>query len=345
MKIDEQPGSIAIFRALQLGDMLCSIPAIRALRAAYPGAKITLLGMPWSESFVERFSHYFDDFIHFPGCPGLPEQSFDPGKFIAFLQRVNKEKFDLLIQMHGNGSIINPVMPMFGAKRIAGYCKEDSYCPDKRSFMIYPEGLQEIERHLKLMKFLGIPLQGNQMELPVYEHEKKSYEQLCRESKLVSGKYVCVHPGARDTRRWWSPANFAEVADSIAERGYTIVITGTGIEQEMAEQVTDAMKHPAVDLIGKTDLGTLAMLVKNAKLVVSNDTGISHIAAAVQTPSVVIFLASDPARWAPLNRKLHCVVLPEEAGNISFVLQNAGKMLDGQSNGPTIQNEKRGDER
>lgn len=342
MKIDEQIRSIAIFRALQLGDMLCAVPAIRALRAAYPHARITLLGMPWAESFVSRFSHYFDEFIHFPGCPGLPEQQFDPGKFISFLHRANKEKFDLLIQMHGNGSIINPVMPMLGAKWMAGYYEEGRYCPDKRSFMIYPEGIPEIERHLRLMRFLGIPLQGNHLELPVYDSEKKSYDQLCKKHNLLHSKYVCVHPGARDTKRWWSPVHFAEVADSIAERGYTIVITGTDIEREMAEQVADAMKHPAIDLVGQTDLGTLAMVVKNSKLLVSNDTGVSHIAAAVRTPSIVIFLASDPSRWAPLNRKLHCIVLPEEAGNINYVLQNAGKMLDEQS---TAQNEKRGDER
>jgi ADP-heptose:LPS heptosyltransferase len=105
-----QPGSlqkIAIFRALQLGDLLCVIPAIRALRFACPDAEITLLGLPWAGSFVQRFSRYFDRFIHFPGYPGLPEQDYDPAAFVPFLEEMQAEQFDLLLQMQGNGTCWN----------------------------------------------------------------------------------------------------------------------------------------------------------------------------------------------------------------------------------------------
>ena len=80
----ENINKIAVFRALQLGDMLVSIPAIRALRHAYPNAEITLLGLPWAKALVDRFNAYFDDFIHFPGYPGLPEQFFDEEAYDAF---------------------------------------------------------------------------------------------------------------------------------------------------------------------------------------------------------------------------------------------------------------------
>ena len=72
---------IAVLRALQLGDLLCAIPAIRALRHAYPHTEITLLGLPWAKSLVERFPNYFNRFILFPGYPGLPEQTYDAQAF------------------------------------------------------------------------------------------------------------------------------------------------------------------------------------------------------------------------------------------------------------------------
>src|SRR2546423_15284393 len=90
---------IAIFRALQIGDMLCAIPAIRALHTNFPYAEITLLGLPWAKWLTERFDHYFDRFIHFPGYPGLPEQVFNAAKFAEFLLMMQREEFDLVLQM------------------------------------------------------------------------------------------------------------------------------------------------------------------------------------------------------------------------------------------------------
>lgn len=322
---------IAVFRALQLGDLMCVIPAIRALKHAYPSAEITLIGMPWSESFVSRYAHYFSEFISFPGYPGLPEQPFDIKAFTTFINKVSGEKFDLLLQMHGNGSIINPLMAMMGARKIAGYREPGRYCPDERLFMNYPEGFPEIDRHLELMGFLGIASQGRHLEMPVFENEKRNFGMLSSELGLRPKKYVCVHPGARDTRRWWSPANFAQVADAIAEKGYRIVLTGTEIDRSTVNEVAAKMKSRPVDLTGKTELGTLALLIKNSKMLLSNDTGVSHIAAAMSTPSVVIFLASDPTRWAPLNRQLHHIILPQHA-EIEYVLENAEIALSTEDN-------------
>jgi ADP-heptose:LPS heptosyltransferase len=317
---------IAVFRALQLGDLLCAIPAIRALKKSYPDAEITLLGLPWAKEFVQRFNHYFSGFIHFPGYPGLPEQEFDHRKFISFLKKTNAVNFDLAIQMHGNGSIINPMMTMLGAAKTAGFCEENRYRPDEK-FMIYPEECPEIERHLRLMSFLGIPSDGDHLELPVTVKEESDFNALSKAYSLFPGQYICIHPGARDLRRWWSPQKFGQAADHLAEKGYTIVITGTESERETTTLVTDAMSYPFINLAGITNLGTLTLLIKGAKMLLSNDTGVSHIASATKTPSVIVFLASDPKRWAPLNKERHHIILREESDNMDDVLEKIWKAL------------------
>src|SRR4051794_28519695 len=88
---------IAVFRALQLGDMLCAIPALRALHHAYPHAEVTLLGLSWAASLVERFPRYIHRFRHFPGYPGLPEQELDPKDFTGFLNETQEEHYDLIL--------------------------------------------------------------------------------------------------------------------------------------------------------------------------------------------------------------------------------------------------------
>lgn len=318
---------IAIFRALNLGDLLCTIPAIRALRASYPQAHINLIGLPWMADFATRFSHYFDGFVSFPGTAGLPEQPVDLDAFTHFLHRERAADYDLVLQMHGKGSVTNPVIAMIADRHMAGYYEPGEYCPDSETFMPYPEGLPEIERHLALMQFLGIPARGRGIEFPISPTELAEADALLHAEGLDDGAYICIHPGARDIRRWWAPRKFAQVADALAEKGYAIVFTGTVEERKAVEHVREKMSARSINLAGKTELGVLGALVSRASLLVSNDTGVSHVAAATGTRSVVIFLASDPERWAPLNRELHHVVTPSESENVGGVLVHAERAL------------------
>src|SRR4051812_39264068 len=112
---------IIVFRALQIGDMLCAIPAIRALHNAYPEAEITLVGLPWAKMLVERFPDYFHSLVVFPGYPGFPEQPVDRFAVPEFLQKVQQENYDLALQMNGSGNLSNPLVDLFAAKHIAGF--------------------------------------------------------------------------------------------------------------------------------------------------------------------------------------------------------------------------------
>ncbi|WP_221393230.1 glycosyltransferase family 9 protein [Dyadobacter sp. NIV53] len=293
---------IAVFRALQLGDMLCAVPALRALRAAYPAAHITLLGLPWAASFVSRFSAYIDSFIHFPGYPGLPEQPFNEREWTNFSQRMKQENFDLILQMQGNGSIVNEMLQNISTGVIAGFHSAGNYMPGDL-FIQYPAGISEILRHLLMLENLGISQRGTDLEFPITDTEVKNLELLNLPVKIKN--YVCVHPGSRGSWRQWPPANFASLADHCAENGYQIIVTGTREEATITRQVVNRMSYSPVDLTGQTGLGEIGQLIKDAALLISNCTGVSHIAAATKTPSVVISMDGEPERWAPLDTTLH----------------------------------------
>lgn len=303
------PQTIAIVRSLPgLGDLLCCIPALRALRTAYPEAQISLIGLPWVQNLIKRFPQYIDQWLEFPGFPGIPEVTFIPSKTLAFLNLVQSLELDLAIQMHGNGSVMNSFVALLGAKQSAGCFSVGHYCPDSTYFMPYPNHLPEVWRNLQLLEFLGIPLQGTHLEFPIWEADWQELETIAVGHTLRLDQYVCIHPGASVNTRRWSCTHFAAVADALAAQGWQIVLTGTAAEAELAKTVVAGMRFPAVDLTGQTSLGALAALLKRSRLLICNDTGVSHLAAALQVNSVVIFSNSDPQRWAPLDRHRHRVV-------------------------------------
>src|SRR4051812_38231118 len=143
--------SIVIFRALQLGDMLCAIPAFRALRVAFPDSRITLAGLPWAHALVTRFMHYLDDFVAFPGVPQLPEQQADVAALPGFFADMRGRNYDLAVQLHGSGAQTNAIVARFGAKRTVGFHPQGERPPAAADFYPYPERGHEIRRLLRLV--------------------------------------------------------------------------------------------------------------------------------------------------------------------------------------------------
>lgn len=295
---------IAILRALQLGDLLCAVPALRALRARYPAARIALVGLPWAREFAARFRRYLDEFVEFPGHPALPERRCAEAALARFLDSMNAQGYDLAIQMHGSGEIMNGVLARMGARQMAGFHRADRPGPDGGNFVDWRDAEHEVLRCLRLAARLGAKLQDPALEFPLYDADWREWLDLGLEPET----YAVVHAGAQLASRRWPPERFARVADALAAEGLQVVLTGTLDEAPIVDAVGAAMRAPALSLAGLTTLGGLAALVARARLVVANDTGISHIAAAMMTPSVIVASGSDVRRWAPLERRRHRVL-------------------------------------
>lgn len=292
------PERVAVFRALQLGDLLCAVPALRALRAALPHARITLIGLPWARAFAHRFAHYVDDFLAFPGGGGLPERMAGTRETDEFYACAQAADFDLAIQLHGNGERSNAIVQRLGARTVAGFHRPGERAPEPERFVSYPGHLSEVRRLLALMEFLGAPAQGHALEFPILAEEWRQAAELRAAYGLRPGEYACVHAGARVPARRWPAERFAAVADLLAAQGLRIVLTGTEEEGDVTAAVGRSMHTGLVNLAGRTSLGVLAALLTGTRLLVCNDTGISHVAAALRVQSVVIYTGSSPERWA-----------------------------------------------
>jgi ADP-heptose:LPS heptosyltransferase len=302
---------IGILRALNLGDLLTSVPALRALRYKYRRAEISLISLPWANTFVDRYKIYIDRFIEFPGFPGLPEQTINTKAIVDFIREIRKENFDLVIQMQGNGVITNALVDIFGAKLNAGFCIERSKKKDWLLFTV-KEDTNEVLKMTQLMEFLGISVTNYDLELPLFYKEYLEFGNLRKKYNLGKKPYIVIHTGSRDPGKRFGKLNFANIANFFIELGFEIVFTGTNIEEKIVTDILQIIRKPAINLVGKTSLGAVALLIKNSALLVTNDTGISHVASAVKARSVVIFTHQENVkRWAPLDNTKHIAISPE----------------------------------
>ena len=309
------PRRIAIVRALMLGDLLCAVPALRAFRSGFPDAEVTLVGLGWAREFAARFRHLVDGFAELPGFPGLPETPPSLPDLARFLAWARAERFDLAVQLHGSGGVTTRLAAMLGAPRVAAFVAPGVEVPDPELAVSWPETGHEIHRLLALPRALGLPETGDALELPLAAADRAELADLA--PGLEPGTYACVHPGARSAKRW--PAeHFAAVAERLAGHGLRIVLTGSAGEADATGAVASALGGRALDLAGHTSLGALGALVAGARVTVTNDTGVSHVAAALRAPSVVVVTTSDPDRWAPLDRRRHRVcVRPADPGPVA----------------------------
>ena len=303
---------LAVLRALPgLGDFLCATPALRALRTGLPDAHITLIGLPWLSSLSPRYA-LWDDLLPFPGAPGLPEVPLNEGRLETFLN-AHRGRFDAALQLHGSGPQSNTFVSALHAPFTAGFCPAEQKPPSPH-FLPWQEDEHEVTRWLRLLSHLGIPARGAELgvqpstkpntavHFPLGPSDIAQANALERKHHLSS--YIVLHPGAASEAKRWPVERFAAVGREAQALGLQVVITGSAGERALAATLHRHLPG-AVNLCGETDLGTLAALLSGARLLVCNDTGVSHLAAATRTPSVVLFSETDPARWAPLGRARH----------------------------------------
>ena len=303
-----RPRKIAVLRALQLGDLLLAVPALRAIRAEFPAAEITLIGLPWAASFVQRFKRYVDRFVEFVGYPGIAEVPVCHERTQEFLTKQRDYGYDLVIQMHGSGGISDQLAAALGGEVTVGYY-EQKQPAGLTVGLPYPDELPEVMRNLRLAELLGCRQLNPALEFPLFNEDRAEAARLLFQLPRANRPWIGIHVGARPPVRRWPAEYFAQVADYCAQRfNAQLIVTGGHDERSTVQEVVQRMSHTPLDVVGKTSLGGLAALLSELDLFISNDTGPAHIANAVGTPSVTIFGPVDPRRWAALDATVHPIV-------------------------------------
>ena len=294
---------IAVIRALPgLGDLLCTVPALRALRRGSPSARITLVGLPGAEWFVERFRWYVDDLLVLPSWPSIPEAVGTPSTTLAMLAGP-LPPFGLALQLQGSGGPINGLGRALGARVVVGHERQAGRRGDTW-LRRWPTTGHESERIHDLAVWAGFPFAGDHLEFPELPGDAAAADAFLGP---CTDRLVVVHPGASRPDRRWSAEGFAAVADRLADGGATVVVTAGRAERSLAQELA-ARCRTSPRVAPPMPVGSLAALVRRAAALVVNDTGVAHLGVAVGTPTVVVGTTSDLDRWGPADRVRHRVV-------------------------------------
>ena len=291
---------IAVLRANGLGDLVFSLPALEALRARHPGAEIVLLGTRAAAELLGSRPSPVDRVVPVPALPGVyedGEHEENPLAVDAFLERMRAERFDLALQMHGGGRASNPFVARLGARTTAGFRSPDALPLDRWLPYVYLQ--PEILRYLELVALVGAEPVTLAPRLAVTEADRRAAAGVL----AGDGPFALLHPGATDRRRRWPPSCFARVGDALAARGVTVLVNSGPSDREQAAAVCQAMHAPArIVALGVQGLvGALA----GAGIVVGNDSGPLHMAAAVGTPTVGLYWAQNAVNSPPPWRARH----------------------------------------
>ncbi len=291
---------IAVLRANAVGDLMFALPALEALRAAYPAAEIVLLGAPWHARFLTGRPGPVDRVLVLPAQEGVwtAVPDGDPGPTPAeFAAAAAAERFDLALQLHGGGGHTNPIVAGLGARVTAGLRAPGAPPLDRWIRYVYFQ--PEVFRYLEVVGLVGAAPVTWRPRLAVTDRDRDEAD---RVAGPPDGRRVALHPGATDPRRRWPAERFAAVGDQLAAE---VLVTGTESERRLVEEVVDRMRKPARPLIGALSLGGLAGLYAGCDLVVANDTGPLHLAAAVGAATVGVFWAGNMINGAPMERGRH----------------------------------------
>jgi ADP-heptose:LPS heptosyltransferase len=297
---------IAVLRSNGIGDFVMVLPALEALRAAYPDAEITYLGTTWHPDLLEGRPGPWDRVVVVPRYPGVrdsDEATRDSPEVREFLAAQRNEGYDLALQLHGGGGNSNPFVAALGARVTAG--SRDVGAPPLDRTLPYSYYQHEVHRFLEVVGLVGaVPVALEPRITPVPGDAEAAEQAL----GAVDGPLVVLHPGATDARRRWPVDRFAAVADALAEQGARVATVGYGEDDARAAAAIAGHAQPQVlDLVDRLSMSAMTGVLARARLVVGNDSGPRHLAAAVGTATVGVYWCGNMINAGPLTRARHRV--------------------------------------
>ena len=285
--------NILIIKLRYIGDVLLATPTVRAIKAARPDVRVTMMVNRGTEDVLAG-NQDLDEIV-----------VLDKGSLVAqsrLIAGLRSRRFDTVIDLtDGDRSAF--LSWVSGAPVRIGFNDENRWRGKYYTQVVQPvPGVQHrIDRDLEALKPMGIQAGSKNPQLRLTPEEMNSADQLLDQLGVQrSQPIVVLQPGARYWFKAWPPERFAELADQLTSQyGCQVLIGGSRQEDDLAKQIRQMAKSNPAIMAGRTTIKQFAAIAKKSALFVGNDSGAMHIASAVGTPVVALFGPSSPREWGP----------------------------------------------
>ena len=294
------PQRILCVRLDALGDLLMTTPAIAAIKETHPTCEITLLTSAAGAAIAALLPCIDDVMVY--DAPWLkataPRTSSQPD--YDWIEKIRDRHFDaaIIFTVYSQSALPSAMMAYFAdiPLRLA-HCRENPYQllthyiqdPEPEQFIRH-----EVQRQLDLVKSIGCTTHDPRLRVTVSEAAKHSIKQHLHHWGLDSRQnWIVVHAGASAPSRRYPSEQFAKVTQTLSQQGITPVFTGVASEQTLVDSIRQQMSAPSQTLVGQLTLSEMTALLATAPLLLSNNTGPVHLAAAVGTPVVDLYALTN----------------------------------------------------
>jgi ADP-heptose:LPS heptosyltransferase len=258
---------ILVLRALGVGDLAAAVPALRGLRAAFPDRTLALAAPAWLTPLIDLIGGV-DRVVDVDGLQPRRWQLTRP---------------EIAVNLHGRGPQSHRLLAGAAPQRMWAFANVDAGHLDGPT---WEGGEHEVKRWCRMLDHYGVATDAGDLSLTA--------------APSAQPGVTVIHPGAKSPTRRWPTNRFAAVGAALSAAGHRVVVTGSAGERDVAARVAHGAGLPgSAVLAGRTGLRELAGLVAHARLLISGDTGIAHLATAYGTPSVVLFGPVPPRLWGP----------------------------------------------
>jgi predicted lipopolysaccharide heptosyltransferase III len=290
----QKPVKILLLQLKRIGDLILTTPAVAALRATFPEAKLTLVVSNECADLLSAISNVDRVLI-------ARRNLRDLGLFSS----VAAGRFDYCIDFTRNDRSAFLALLSGARRRVVSYRVREQSKTRARAYTdfvsVRMRDMHTIDYNLALVEPFGA---GDASTAPHLDLPQRAYEKadaLLRNWK-VTKPYVVLHPGSARREKLWEPGRWAEVIDHFRQNnGLNLILTSGPSPDEQAHiaSIKNKTHQQIIDLCGKTDLLTLAALIGQARLLVTVDSASMHLAAATSTPQVILFGPTNPFHWRP----------------------------------------------